>query len=60
MDDRQRKSLDDYLDRIDGHTVDGFKPEIGDRRDEPTYVGWVFADRFRICIGIEPDGYLHS
>ena len=61
MNDKQKASLRVYLDRIDGHTIDSFRPSIGDRRTEPTYEGWIYGkDGFRIYMGIEPDGSRHT
>ena len=61
MNENQKISLRDYLQRIEGYTVDQFRPSIGDRRTEPTYEGWVFGKNgFRIYMGIEPDGSRHT
>ena len=60
MNDKQKASLKEYLDRIDGHTIDSFMPSIGDRRPEPTFEGWIMAEGFQIYMGIEPDGSRHT
>ena len=62
MNDKQKKSLQAYLAFTEGQlTIDGFQPEIGDRRDEPTYVGYVICGNgFKLCMGIEPDGSRHT
>jgi hypothetical protein len=61
MNDKQKKALREYLARIEGHTIDEFRPTGGDRRDEPMYEGWVFAENgFKIYMGIEPDGGRHT
>ena len=60
MNDAQKESLRVYLARIEGHTIDAFRPSIGDRRDEPGYEGWIFAEGFKIYMGIEPDGSRHT
>jgi hypothetical protein len=60
MNKTQKLSLRFYLARIEGHTIDEFRPSIGDRRDEPGYEGWIFAEGFKIYMGIEPDGSRHT
>ena len=60
MNKAQKLSLRFYLARIEGHTIDEFRPSIGDRRDEPGYEGWIFAEGFKIYMGIEPDGSRHT
>mgnify|MGYP003146659387 FL=1 len=62
MNDAQKESLRFYLARIEGHTIDEFRPSIGDRREEPEYEGWIFSDDggFKIYMGIEPDGSRHT
>ena len=60
MNDAQKDSLRAYLIHIEGHTIDAFRPSIGDRREEPGYEGWIFAKGFKIYMGIEPDGSRHT
>ena len=61
MNKEQKGALREYLARIEGHTIDEFRPSIGDRRDEPGYEGWVYGQNgFRIYMGIEPDGSRHT
>jgi hypothetical protein len=60
MNEAQKKSLRVYLARIEGHTIDEFRPSIGDRREEPGYEGWIHAEGFKIYMGIEPDGSRHT
>ena len=52
MNDKQKKALREYLARIDGHTVDPFRP---------TFEGWIYGqNNFWIYMVIEPDGSRHT
>ena len=61
MNKAQKKSLREYLQRVDGDAPDPFRPSIGDRRDEPGYEGWIYGQNgWKIYMGIEPDGSRHT
>ena len=61
MNEKQKKSLREYMNRVEGDTIDPFHPSIGDKRDQPGYEGWIYGkDGFKIYLGIEPDGSRHT
>ena len=61
MNNEQKKAFAEYLHRDGIRCPISAEPELGDRRDEPTYiVAWEFTNGSRMIMGIEPDGSRHT
>ena len=61
MNNPQKKAFAEFLNREGVRHAISVEPELGDRRDEPTYiVAWEFTNGSRMIMGIEPDGYSHT